>query len=117
MQLLAWVAKRHDIVKEGKEEMLVTPDAVKDFVKQWNKEYPPKDAEEKTLVVSSQASKLAAHLMEPMLVTYLDVSAEKLLLENSVPAENIPEVPIARAQLAVGDLTWKKRTDDQKADL
>ena len=117
MQLLEWVAKRHDIVKEGTEEMLVTPDAVKDFVAQWNKENPPKDDEEKTVVVSSEASELAAHLMEPMLVTYLDVSAEKLDLENSVPAESIPEVPIARAQLAVGDLTWKKRTDDQKADL
>ena len=117
MQLLEWVKKRQAAVKKNPEEMLVSAEAVVDFVAQWNKEYPPKDAEEKTLVVSSEASELAAHLMEPMLVTYLDVSAEKLDLENSVPAENIPEVPIARAQLAVGDLHWKPRTDDQKADL
>ena len=117
MQLLEWVKKRQAAVRKCSEEKLVTADAVIDFVAQWNKENPPKDDEEKTLVVSSQASELAAHLMEPLLVTYLDVSAEKLDLENSVPAENIPEVPIARAQLAVGDLTWKKRTDDQKADL
>jgi hypothetical protein len=117
MQLNEWVKKRQEAVVKNSEEKLVSADAVIDFVTQWNKEYPPKDDEEKTTVVSSLATEKAAHLMEPLLVTYLDVATEPLDFENSGPAEDIPEVPIPRAQLTVGDIYWKARTDDQKADL
>ena len=118
MQLHEWVKKRQEAVNDDPEEKLVSADAVIAFVTTWNEAYPPEDdADVKTPALDENATEKAAHLMDPLLVDYLDVSTEPLDLENSGPAEDIPAVPIARAQLAVGDLHWKARTDDQKADL